>query len=150
MTEYGTPTELSSSMPNQTSSPISLASRNQSENSLAEEWARSTGLVELPQKPHKFKVWICVVATIAFIPLGFVYYIWCQNQNNKYSQALATARRMWRTAGSPDPYLPMAAAQAPTKVDTLSEKLREMGDLKDKGLLSEDEFTAAKRKLLGI
>jgi hypothetical protein len=44
----------------------------------------------------------------------------------------------------------MAAAQAPAKVDSLSEKLREMGDLKDKGLLSEDEFTAAKRKLLGI
>lgn len=44
-------------------------------------------------------------------------------------------------------YAPPAAPPAPT--DDLIAKLQELGSLKASGVLTEEEFTAAKQKLLG-
>ncbi|GGS42744.1 MULTISPECIES: DUF4429 domain-containing protein [Actinokineospora] len=43
---------------------------------------------------------------------------------------------------------PDAPAAAPPDVDVLMRRLRELGDLRDSGVLTEDEFTAAKRAVL--
>jgi hypothetical protein len=43
---------------------------------------------------------------------------------------------------------PPAPAQAPAGNDTMTE-LQKLGDMKAQGLLSDEEFTAAKAKLLG-
>ena len=43
---------------------------------------------------------------------------------------------------------PQESAPAPAEADPI-EKLRELGDLRDKGILTEEEFAAQKAKLLG-
>ena len=44
---------------------------------------------------------------------------------------------------------PQVAQEQPTKEDPYA-KLEKLADLKDKGIISEDEFNAAKQKILGI
>ena len=43
---------------------------------------------------------------------------------------------------------PQEPAPQPTEADPI-ERLRELGDLRDKGILTEEEFAAQKAKLLG-
>ena len=125
----------------------------QSERNLAEAWARSTGLVDVPPKPHKFNGWICfILALFWFIP-AIVYYFWCEARANAYAEAINHALRTWKANGSPDPYALAGSSPAVPMSPVepgISQQLQELFDLKERGLLSEDEFVAAKKKLLGI
>ena len=135
----------------------SIAESDQSERTLAEAWARSTGLVDIPAKPHQFKGWICfILAFVGFVP-AIIYYFWCQSTADSYSEAMNKALRTWKANGSPDPYhskniFPTIAPPLPKNVGTqeLSSKLEELFKLKEKGILTEEEFLAAKKKTLGI
>ena len=51
---------------------------------------------------------------------------------------------------APPPPAPPAAAPAVGASSNLVDELQRLSTLKDQGILSEDEFTAAKSKLLGI
>lgn len=52
-------------------------------------------------------------------------------------------------APAPAPAPPIAAAPAPApEVDVISQ-LKQLGELRDQGILTEDEFAAQKAKLLG-
>lgn len=44
---------------------------------------------------------------------------------------------------------PVAAAAAPAAGDSLIDQLKELGELKAQGILTEEEFAAQKAKLLG-
>ena len=60
---------------------------------------------------------------------------WQSQEEQQYAQA------------PPQEPAPPAAA-APTEADPI-EKLRELGELRDKGILTDEEFAAQKAKLLG-
>jgi hypothetical protein len=53
-----------------------------------------------------------------------------------------------------DPALPLTAkpadANAPDDPDAMLRRLRELGELRREGVLTDEEFTAAKRTLLGM
>lgn len=51
---------------------------------------------------------------------------------------------------APAPPAPAPPAAAPAASTNLVDELQRLSTLKDQGILSEDEFTAAKSKLLGI
>ncbi|NKY32408.1 SHOCT domain-containing protein [Nocardia speluncae] len=51
--------------------------------------------------------------------------------------------------GRPDPYARPAPAPAAAESEDLVEKLHSLGELHASGVLSDDEFAAAKRQLLG-
>lgn len=60
---------------------------------------------------------------------------WQRKEEQQYAQA--------------PPQEPAApAAAAPTEADPI-EKLRELGELRDKGILTDEEFAAQKAKILG-
>jgi hypothetical protein len=65
-----------------------------------------------------------------------------RRQANKWSQQEAQA---------PPPEAapaPVAAAPAPSAAPSMIDQLKELGELKEQGILTEDEFAAQKAKLL--
>jgi hypothetical protein len=52
-------------------------------------------------------------------------------------------------APPPQEYAPPPASPAPAGADDLLDKLQQLGDLKDRGLLTDAEFQAQKARLLG-
>jgi hypothetical protein len=154
MVQDGQPYLPQMASPATPSPPLSgSVSGDYSDRALAEAWARSTGLVEIPSKPPKFNGWICFLLAWFWLIPALVYYLWCENRKNAYSASIGEALRLWKVHGSPDPYAPKVVVASPVQqqVDRgLSAKLQELVELKVKGMLSDEEFSAAKRKLLGI
>jgi len=79
-----------------------------------------------------------------------------RRQANKWQQqadAQAYEERPQQQAPPPQQYAPPppAPAPAPAAADSSSlvDELQKLASLKEQGILSEDEFTAAKNKLLG-
>jgi hypothetical protein len=131
------------------------AAADLSDRRLAEAWARSTGLVSIPKKPsHEFNGWLCFLLAWFWLIPAIIYYFICQSAKNAYNTALDEALIAWRQNGSPDPYASKdhgGSAQAKGGRDiSISEKLSELMDLRERGVLSEEEFVAAKRVVLGI
>jgi len=124
-----------------------------SELATAEAWARSTGLASIPEKPPKFNGFICFVLAWFWIFPAIIYYLWWLSKKGAYDSARDDALRLWKKNDSPDPFssqVTFASEVQSSKSDDLATKLEELASIKDKGLLTEDEFVAAKRKLLGI
>lgn len=84
------------------------------------------------------------------------------HQEQKAAQQEAAAEQQQAAAAPPAPAAPAADA-APTTAaagstsgtvaglsDETIDKLKQLGELKDQGVLSDDEFAAAKAKLLGM
>jgi len=135
--------------------PSPTALGDQSDRALAVAWARSTGFVKVPNEPHRFNGWVCFLLAWLWLIPAIIYFLWCESNLNAYNNAISDALRLWKVNGSPDPYAAkMGIAQVVTNSQSepsgLSEKLQELVALKEKGLLAEDEFSAAKKKLLGI
>jgi len=77
-----------------------------------------------------------------------------QNKANQEAEAQAYEQQMQQqqyaqqqAAAAPPPPAP-APAPAPAAGDDMVAELKKLGDLKAAGLLTDDEFTAAKAKLL--
>lgn len=71
---------------------------------------------------------------------------WAQQE---YDQQQQYAPPPQQYAPAPQQYAPAPApAPAPPAGDDMVSKLKELGDLKAQGILSEEEFAAAKAKLL--
>lgn len=70
-----------------------------------------------------------------------------RQQQRWAAQDAAVAQAQWQ----PVAVAPVAAAPiAQPAEDQLVTQLRQLGELRDSGILTEDEFTAKKAKLLGI
>ena len=63
---------------------------------------------------------------------------WAQQEEQQYAQQQAAA-----------PPAPQAAAAPPAAEGSMIEQLKELGELKAQGILTEEEFAAQKAKLLG-
>ena len=157
MVEYGKAPEPSRASAVSRSYVGAMPAGDESDRALAVAWARSTGLVAVPDKPHKFNPWICFALAWLWIIPAFAYYFWCEATAKAYNTAMSDALRLWKTHGSPDPYALKTAAKETQSVQieqvqqpSLSEKLQELAELRERGLLSEEEFAAAKKKLLDI
>ena len=64
--------------------------------------------------------------------------------------AASQQRAAPQQAATVPPPAPSAAATTPSVTDELIEQLRKLGELRDAGILTEDEFAAKKAKVLGI
>ena len=68
----------------------------------------------------------------------------------QYQQAPPQYQQAPPQYAPPPPPPPPPAAPAPGEQPNLVDEIQRLSTLKDQGILSEDEFTAAKSKLLGI
>jgi len=77
-----------------------------------------------------------------------------RHQQNKQAQQQEAAayeeQQAQAAAPPPPPPAPVAPAPAPTAGDDTIAELKQLADLKAQGILTEDEFSAAKAKLLGM
>jgi hypothetical protein len=71
-------------------------------------------------------------------------------QNKQAEQQEAQASEQQAAAPPPQEMPPPAAAEAPAGGDDTIAEIQKLAGLKAQGILSEEEFTAAKAKLLGI
>jgi hypothetical protein len=70
-------------------------------------------------------------------------------QQKEYAEAYEQEQYYAQPAPAPAPPPPPPVQAAPAQ-DDLTAQLRRLGELRDQGVLSEDEFAAAKARLLGI
>lgn len=128
----------------------------ESDRKLAIAWAQSTGLVDVPSKPHKFNTLLCIVlALVLFLLGGIIYWLWCQQQEEAYNSSVSEAVAAWRANGSPNPYEYVRGItqispthESNTTSPSLTEKLTELAQLRDSGILTEEEFQLAKKNEL--
>lgn len=128
-----------------------------SDRKLAIAWAQSTGLVNIPKRPHEFNLFIGLILAFFYLIPAIIYYFWCKSQGNSYNSAVSEAVAAWRANGSPNPfeYASEAASRAGQATQAkssegLAAKLTELAQLRDSGVLTEEEFQAAKKKELNI
>ncbi len=62
--------------------------------------------------------------------------------------ALASSRSRKQQAAAPAPAQAAPAPSAPS--DTTVEQIKQLAELRDQGILTEEEFSSKKKKLLGI
>jgi hypothetical protein len=73
---------------------------------------------------------------------------WAQQEEQQYQQPAAAAPAPAAAAPAPAAAAPAAAAPAGGESSML-DQLKQLGELKDQGILTEEEFAAQKAKLLG-
>ena len=62
--------------------------------------------------------------------------------------AMASSRSRKQQAAAPAPAQAAPAPSAPS--DTIVEQIKQLAELRDQGILTEEEFSSKKKKLLGI
>ncbi|MFD8025513.1 SHOCT domain-containing protein [Streptomyces lavendulae] len=75
-----------------------------------------------------------------------------RRQGGRWAEQEAQQQQQAAAAAAPPPPPPPAPAPAPTMADDMSsriDQLKELGALKEQGLLTEEEFAQQKSKLLG-
>lgn len=70
---------------------------------------------------------------------------WAQQEEQQYEQF---ERQAAPAPAAPAPAAPAATPAAPAGEGSLIDQLKQLGDLKDQGVLTEEEFAAQKAKLL--
>ena len=132
-------------------------SREAEEEKLMIEWARSMGYPVPEPRIDGCKAWLTVLAgfLICFIP-GVLAFIYVAQRNGAYIREMASLRTKWVDAGKPNPgekgILPGKLEVLPeTSEDkTIDQKLDEIKSLRDDGQITEDEYQAMRRKVLGL
>jgi hypothetical protein len=71
-----------------------------------------------------------------------------QQQQMAYQQGMADAQAQQQVAPPPPEYAPEPALAAPAAGSDLTAQLQQLAQLHTAGVLSDDEFAAAKAKLL--
>jgi hypothetical protein len=71
------------------------------------------------------------------------------NKAQEQAEAAAYREQQQYAAAPPQQYAAPPAAAAPAEADDLVAKIEQLGQLHQQGILSDEEFAAAKQKLLG-
>lgn len=136
---------------NSSNSPRSLSTKEK-----AIQWAKSMGY-PIPEPPMDgaSAVFIVVLAFLLCIVPGIFAILTVQNRQTKYDREISMIINKWIEAGKPepgDPGLKPAAPQSEVQKpeSSVEDKIKELFSMKEKGLLTEEEFSAAKAKILGI
>ena len=117
------------------------------------EWAKSMSY-PIPEEPmgEISALVLCVVAFLfCFIP-GIFALMYVNNRSTQYAREMTALRTKWVDAGKPEPGNagnPMDQLEAiPEK--SVEERLEEISSMKNKGLISNDEYEAMRKKALGL
>jgi hypothetical protein len=94
-----------------------------------------------------------VIAGTATAVSGRVQRRQAENFAGRDAQIYADRQQAYQQVAQPQPAQPQYAsppqAPAPAAAPSMADQLKQLGDLKAQGVLSDEEFAAAKAKLLG-
>tara|TARA_B100000925_G_scaffold274157_1_gene239408 strand:- start:88 stop:699 length:612 start_codon:yes stop_codon:yes gene_type:complete len=124
-------------------------------------WAMSMGY-PVPKKMNGCATGLLVAIGLlcAIIP-GILLLVWLGVQDNQYKRDMAALVAKWVDAGKPEPG---EGAKEVTKLervvekietptassDSLEKKLTELNSMKEKGLITDEEYQAMRKKALGL
>ena len=140
-------------------SPIAI---DKQETELAIKWAMSMGY-PIPEKPMGgiSALFLCCVAfLLCFIP-GIFAVLYVNNRSTQYARETTALRTKWVDAGKPEPgeefkevtklERVVKKIEAPSaSSDSVEERLKELNSMKEKSLITEEEYQAMRKKALGL
>ena len=124
-------------------------------------WAMSMGY-PVPTKINGCATGLLVaVGLLCAIVPGILLLVWLGVQENQYKRDMAALVAKWVDAGKPEPG---EGAKEVTKLervvekvetpsasaDSMEQKLTELNSMKEKGLITEEEYQAMRKKALGL
>ena len=124
-------------------------------------WAMSMGY-PVPKKMNGCATGLLVaVGLLCAIVPGILLLVWLGVQENQYKRDMAALVAKWVDAGKPEPG---EGAKEVTKLervvekvetpsasaDSMEQKLMELNSMKEKGLITEEEYQAMRKKALGL
>lgn len=124
-------------------------------------WAMSMGY-PVPTKMNGCATGLLVgVGLICAIVPGILLLVWLGVQDNQYKRDMAALVAKWVDAGKPDPgegaklvtklERVVETVEAPSaSADSVEQKLMELNSIKEKGLITEEEYQAMRKKALDL
>ena len=124
-------------------------------------WAMSMGY-PVPKKMNGCATGLLVaVGLLCAIVPGILLLVWLGVQDNQYKRDMAALVAKWVDAGKPEPG---EGAKEVTKLervvekietptassDSVEQKLTELNSMKEKGLITDEEYQAMRKKALGL
>lgn len=126
---------------------------------MALDWARSMGY-PMPNPPNGClnSVAIGCGFLLAILP-GILMAMWASNEVSKYHKAIDDIIARWIDAGCPPPGIKtmspvvdpqQALAPPPMDIAQVELKILQLATMKEKGVISDEEYQALRRKELGL
>ena len=124
-------------------------------------WAMSMGY-PVPTKMNGCATGLLVgVGLICAIIPGILLLVWLGVQDNQYKRDMAALVAKWVDAGKPEPgegakevtkleRVVEKVEASSTTADSMEQKLMELNSMKEKGLITEEEYQAMRKKALGL
>ena len=117
----------------------------------------------IPEKPMggiSALLFCCVAFLLCFIP-GIFAILYVNNRSTQYARETTALRTKWVDAGKPEPGLEFKEVtnlerfiekiEAPSaSADSMEERLMELNSMKEKSLITEEEYQAMRKKALGL
>ena len=141
---------------------ISPAEVDRQETKQVIQWAISMGY-PIPEKPMggiSALLFCCVAFLLCFIP-GIFAILYVNNRSAEYARGITALRTKWVDAGKPEPGLEFKEVaklerviekiEAPSaSADFVEKRLVELNSMKEKSLITEEEYQAMRKKALGL
>ena len=124
-------------------------------------WAMSMGY-PVPKKMNGCATGLLVaVGLLCAIVPGILLLVWLGVQENQYKRDMAALVAKWVDAGKPEPgegakevtklERVVEKVETPsTSADSMEQKLMELNSMKEKGLITDEEYQAMRKKALGL
>jgi hypothetical protein len=122
----------------------------------AAEWAKSVGYTVPTKMNGCLSIVLVVIGLCMWIVPGILILIWIWWQGKDYESEMNKIVGRWNDAGRPKagqkeaPPLALEQVNQSEESKSLEGKLEELKGLLDKGLISDDEYQAIRRKKLGL
>ena len=139
---------------------LSPAELDRQETELAIKWAMSMGY-PIPEKPMggiSALLFCCLAFLLCFIP-GIFAILYVNNRSTQYARDTTALRTKWVDAGKPEPGEEFKEVTKRETVvekiesasaDSVEERLLELNSMKEKSLITEEEYQAMRKKALGL
>ena len=115
----------------------------------------------IPEKPMggiSALLFCCVAFLLCFIP-GIFAILYVNNRSTQYARETTALRTKWVDAGKPEPGLEFKEVTnlerfiekiESASADSVEERLLELNSMKEKSLITEEEYQAMRKKALGL
>ena len=120
-------------------------------------WAKSIGYPVPTKMGGCLSTFLVVLGLCAYVIPGVILWLLVWNNRRQYERDMKALVEKWIDAGKPEPGMKTRPVEQLEKVKEMhaaspstESRLEELGSMKEKGLISEEEYEALRKKALGL